>query len=115
MKVLLDHCTPKKLGFLLTGHYVRTAKFMGWNELRNGALLAAAAAEYDAFVTTDSKIEFEQHAPTLPMPVIVLLAPNNRMPSLTPLAPEVLALLGSTLEKRIYRVVADGWNSPPAA
>lgn len=43
MKVVLDHCVPKQFGFLLIGHYVRTAAFMGWNELGNGRLLATAS------------------------------------------------------------------------
>ncbi len=113
MRVVLDHCTPKPFGFLLTGHFVRTASFMGWDQLENGKLLAAAAREFEVIVTTDRRMEFEQHAADLPFPVIALYAPTNRMQDLALLAPETLTLLANPLEKRIYRVYSPGRTPPP--
>ncbi|MBI4657974.1 MAG: hypothetical protein HY735_03840 [Verrucomicrobia bacterium] len=43
MKVLLDHCVPRRFGKLLIGHEVRSAFEMGWSGLRNGALLTQAS------------------------------------------------------------------------
>ena len=44
MKILLDVCTPVQVRHALPGHDVRTAVKMGWGELENGDLLAAAVA-----------------------------------------------------------------------
>ena len=104
MKVLLDHCVPKRFGRLLVGHFVRTSAFMGWDRLENGGLLAVAATEYDVIVTVDKNMQFQQHAPDLPMPIISLDAVTNEPHVLAPLAPEVLRLLGTPLEKRVYVV-----------
>jgi hypothetical protein len=34
---------------------------MGWTTIRNGELLALAAAEFDIFVTVDRNLSFQQH------------------------------------------------------
>lgn len=104
MNVLLDHCVPKQFGFLLTGHHVRTTHFMNWDGMQNGELLAAAGALYDAFVTVDRNPPFQQRTAALPITVISLVAVSNELQDLAPLAPEVLGLIGTRLEKRVYVV-----------
>lgn len=39
MRVLLDECVDWRLLRDLTGHDVKTARQMGWSELKNGHLL----------------------------------------------------------------------------
>lgn len=53
MRVLFDQGTPLPLRRSLAGHEVKTASEMGWGELSNGDLLAAAEQAFDALVTTD--------------------------------------------------------------
>ena len=77
MRVLLDECVPKRLGRLLSGHQVRTAPDMGWAGIRNGRLLALAAADFDVMITVDRNIEHQQNPATLPVAVLVLVAPSN--------------------------------------
>jgi hypothetical protein len=48
MKILFDQGTPAPLRHALTDHTTRTAYEMSWTQLSNGALLRAAAAEFDA-------------------------------------------------------------------
>ena len=50
MRVLLDECLPRRLKRELVGHDVKTAPEMGWAAMRNGELLALAAAQFDVFV-----------------------------------------------------------------
>jgi hypothetical protein len=51
MKVLLDVCTPVQVRNAFPGHDVSTAVKMGWGELENGDLLAAAeAAKFDLLI-----------------------------------------------------------------
>jgi hypothetical protein len=61
MKILFDQGTPAPLRHALTGHSIRTAYEMSWTQLGNGALLRAAEAQFDAFVTTDQNIRYQQN------------------------------------------------------
>ncbi len=63
MRVLLDECVPKRLKRELSGHDVSTVVEMGWSGVKNGKLLALAAAEFDCFLTVDANIENQQHLP----------------------------------------------------
>ncbi len=78
MKVLLDHCVPRRFGKLLAEHQVRTAFEMGWAGLKNGELLAQAASRFDAFVTVDQNVQFQQNLTLLALPTAILVAPDNR-------------------------------------
>lgn len=93
MRVLLDESLPKKLGFLLEGHFVRTVQQMNFAGLTNGKLLNAAANEFDVLVTGDQNMEYQQNQTLLPMGVIVLVAPSNKLESFVPLVPALLAAL----------------------
>ncbi|MBL8874437.1 MAG: DUF5615 family PIN-like protein [Phycisphaerae bacterium] len=104
MKVLLDHCVPRPFAKLLPGHEVRTTRFMGWEDLSNGKLLAAAAKQFDIFVTTDQSVAKQQNLALLPLPVIVLKGFTNKLEDLVVLVPELQSLLGQALQARVYHV-----------
>ena len=63
MLVLFDNGTPRTLArFLIDRHTVTEARAREWDELENGALLAAAeAAAFDVLVTTDKNIRHQQN------------------------------------------------------
>ena len=73
MRILLDEPVPRRLGTLLVGHEATTAPRSGWAGIKNGKLLTLAAAKFDAFVTTDRNIEFQQNLSALPIPCPRLL------------------------------------------
>lgn len=60
MRILFDQGTPAPLRSALTAHTVSTAYEMGWTQLDNGALLKAAEAEFDALITTDKNLQYQQ-------------------------------------------------------
>jgi hypothetical protein len=94
MKLLLDHCVPRRFRQLLPGHDVKTAFEMGWSSLKNGALLSqAAAGGFDLFITVDQNVQYQQNLGALPLSVLVLVAVDNRLPTLAPFAPAIIALL----------------------
>lgn len=93
MRVLLDESVPRRLGFLLEGHFVRTVQHCGWAGLKNGELLRTAQAEFDVLVTADKNMRYQQNSELLPIPVVVLMAGNNRLESFLPLVPELLTVL----------------------
>ena len=106
MRLLLDESLPRPLTDLLVGHDVHTVTQMGWTSLGNGALLRQAAVEFDALLTADQNIEFQQNLTTLPMAVVVLVANSNRLESLEPLVPDVLRVLETLQPKVLVRVGA---------
>ena len=109
MLVLLDHNLPQPLRRHLPGHDVRTAGYQGWDRLRNGVLLRAAAEHgFDLLLTVDKAMEYERNLMTLPIPIVQMDAPSTRLPDLLPFVPATLALLATPLTPALYVVAADG-------
>lgn len=70
MKLLLDENLPHDLRYFLPGHQVFTVAFMGWSGVKNGELLGRAAAEgFDALLSLDSGIAYQQNLHALPCSV----------------------------------------------
>jgi len=76
MKILFDQGTPAPLRRALTGHSVATAYEKGWTDLDNGALLQAAEAEFDALVTTDKNLRYQQNVTGRQLAILVLPTTN---------------------------------------
>lgn len=106
--VLFDHNVNLRFRQHLPGHDLRTTRQMLWEDLKNGMLLRAAAPLFDAFLSIDKKIEYEQNLKTLPMPVIILDCRENSLPYLVPFAPAVLSLLATPLDRILYVIEQDG-------
>lgn len=66
---------------------------MGWAAFKNGELLTTAEAEFDVFLTVDQNIQHQQNLQDRPLAIIVLVARNNRLETLSPLMPEVTVIL----------------------
>lgn len=91
MRVLLDESLPRGLADLLSGHDVRTVPEAGWAGMQNGELLEKASESYDAFVTIDANLPYQQVLERFAIGVVLLKAPSNRLADLEPLVPEILA------------------------
>lgn len=77
MNLLFDQGTPLPLRTHLTDHTVVSAFEKGWSELDNGELLAAAEAEgFDALITTDQNLRYQQNLAERRIAVVVLLTTN---------------------------------------
>jgi predicted nuclease of predicted toxin-antitoxin system len=105
MKLLLDECTPKRLSLDLTGHDVQTVAEVGLKGLKNGALLQQASKNFDALVTVDQNIPFQQNTANLPLAVVILKARSNRYSDLRTLMPRVLQILQTIQVGEIVRVL----------
>jgi hypothetical protein len=95
VRILLDECIDWRLSRAIAGHDVRTAQQMGWAAIKNGELLALASRRFDAFVTVDRNLSFQQNVQALSIAVIVLHAKTNRLADLLPLVPNLLTAIGS--------------------
>lgn len=108
MKLLLDECVVQEFRLLIPGHDVFTVGYKGWSGVKNGNLLALAAADgFDVLVTTDRGFQYQQNPASLPIAIVVLLAASNDIGDLRPLIPNLLAAL-TTLPPRAVTLVSAG-------
>jgi predicted nuclease of predicted toxin-antitoxin system len=92
MKILFDQGTPAPLRKHLPGHGVETAYEMGWAELSNGDLIAAAkAAGFDVMVTTDKNLRYQQNLSGRKLAIVVL--PTTSWPKIRDRVAEVASAL----------------------
>ena len=107
MRVLLDESVPRAFGFAITGHFVRTAQTAGFAGLLNGELLAAMKADnFDVFFTFDQNLPHQQNA-VLPVAVVVLVAPNNRVETAMRFVPGLLKVLDSLIAGQLVKMELD--------
>jgi hypothetical protein len=106
VRVLLDESVPRQLAQRLEGHQVVTVPRAGWAGLRNGELLRRAAGRFDALVTGDQGLEYQQNLDSLPLAIIVVAAPNNRVETFLALADRILDALASARAGTVTRVSA---------
>lgn len=106
MRLLLDESVPRRLRRSLPAHAVRTVGEMGWGGIRNGELLAQAANEFDALLTVDKNLQYQQNLDALPITVIVLYAESNELPYLLPLIPKLEEVLANLLPRTLVRIGA---------
>ena len=107
MRLLLDECVPARLRKALPGHEVSTVGLEGWSGIKNGKLLALAAAGFDAFVTVDKNLPYQQNTAALPIAVLVLDAKSNELPYLLPLLPALEAIFKNLVPGSYVLVAAD--------
>jgi hypothetical protein len=77
---------------------------MGWNGKSNGELLALARDEFDAFITLDRKLEYQQNITEKDIPIIVLITRRNNIEYLQPLVPKVLQALNDPKRGEIVHI-----------
>jgi len=104
MRLLLDESVPNGFRHSLPTHAVRTVVEMGWSGVTNGKLLALAAGQFDAFITVDKNLPYQQNLTTLPVAVVVLDTVSNELPALLPLVPALGRALLSIEPRTFTRV-----------
>ena len=104
MRLLLDESVPRRLRNALPAHTVKTAVEMGWGGIKNGALLALAAPEFDAFITVDKNLPYQQNVAALPIGVVVLNAHSNELQVLLPLVPQLEEALASLQPRTLVQI-----------
>jgi hypothetical protein len=72
MRILFDHGTPAPLRHALAAHTISTAYEMGWAQLNNGDLLKEAETGFDALVTTDQNLCYQQNLASRHLAILVL-------------------------------------------
>ena len=99
MRLLLDENLPKRLKQDLTEHEIYTASEKGWTGVSNGQLLELLIeGKFDALLTFDKNLQYQQNFTRYSIAVIVLNATDNRYQTLKRLVPKVKDLLRLTLK-----------------
>lgn len=96
MRILLDEYIDQRVARDIPGHHVSHVRTPGWASLSDAASLRRAAERFDAFVTVDRGIAFQQNLRELSLAVIVLRARRNTRSRLARLIPDLLRALEST-------------------
>ncbi|MYE91248.1 hypothetical protein F4X33_19890 [Candidatus Poribacteria bacterium] len=86
---------------------VTTVARLGWKGKRNGELLQQAAAAFDALVTMDSSIEYQQNPSKYAVSVIVISARSNRLQDVQPAMSRVNQVLREVQPGQVVHVTAD--------
>ena len=62
MRILFDQGTPVPISGYLTGHVVGISADLGWDQMRNGELLAVAEQSgFELLLTTDKNLRYQQN------------------------------------------------------
>ncbi len=98
MRVLLD----ENLDWRLVHHFdadfqVTTVSQQGWKGMRNGELLRQASKTFDALITMDKGIEYQQNLRKYSVGIILISAKSNRLQDIQPAMRRVNQIL-RTLE-----------------
>jgi hypothetical protein len=104
MRVLLDECLPRKLKRSIVGHDLATVQERGWSSKKNGELLRLMDGTVDVFLTSDQNLRYQQNLVTIGFSIIVLMVPDNRLPTLQPLMPQVQSLLDTITPGAVVEV-----------
>lgn len=77
---------------------------MGWGDLDDGPLLTAMEGSFDAFVTADRNLPYQQNLKDRRFAVFVLKAHSNRLTDLARLVPRLRAALKRTAPGQVIEL-----------
>lgn len=105
MRILLDENLPRKLKWRFCDtHEVKTVSDLGWQGLKNGALLRQAELQFDVLVTVDKGMRYQQTLVDFDLAVIVLQVASNTYPSLLPFVPRIEEALETVASRTISHI-----------
>ncbi len=105
MKLLLDENLPKRLKSEFPSHVVFTVADMKWNGKKNGELLSLLLDNnFDALITFDKNLQYQQNFNKYKLPVIVLNAQDNTYATLKNFSQKIIDILEKPLQAGIIEI-----------
>jgi len=103
MKILLDENLPNKLKFYFSDeHQIFPVREKSWNGSKNGEFLGLMSLDgFNAFITIDKNLQYQQNIRRYPVKNFILDATNNKLETLAPFAEKLKAALDSTDDNQI--------------
>ena len=94
MKLLLDENLPKRLKLDFPQHEIYTVRDRNWNGIKNGELLKLLIEDnFDALLTFDKNLQYQQNFKKYTLTVFVLSARINSYEELMKLTPMIKGYL----------------------
>ena len=81
---------------------------MGWAGKTNGELLKLASGKFDAFVTVDQNLQYQQNLKDSGVAVVLFVVRNNRYETFKPLIPKVQQALQNISAGQLIRIESQG-------
>jgi len=107
MRVLLDEHLDHRLRHSFANPIeVSTVAERGWKGRKNGELLQLASREFDALITMDRSLEYQQHVAGHRIGIVLLRARSNRLQDTQPLIPQVCQVLQTLQPGTVIQVSA---------
>jgi predicted nuclease of predicted toxin-antitoxin system len=107
-RVPLDECVPARLRREISGFEVRAVREYGWASKLDGALLQAADREFDALVTVDRNLVYQQNLAGLRLAIVVLVVYSNSIHGIRPLLPRLIPLLATVAPGQVAHLGPPG-------
>lgn len=105
MRILLDACVPERLARFIPDHTVSTVRgAFGSTDFDDGPILDRIAGRFDAFVTVDKYLRYQQNLRGRPFRIVLLRAHSSALENLAPLVPQLMMAL-SLMDPGDLRVV----------
>lgn len=82
---------PQPLRRFLAEFEISTAQEMGWGRVKNGELLKRAEGVFDAFLTADQQLKYQQNLAGRPLAILVLS--TNRWPNVKANTAQIIAAI----------------------
>jgi predicted nuclease of predicted toxin-antitoxin system len=99
MRLLLDENLPKRLKQDLKEHEIYTAADKGWTGISNGKLLEFLIEDkFDALLTFDKNLQYQQNFTKYTIAVIVLNAQDNSYATLKDMVQKIKDVLTTDLK-----------------
>ena len=103
MKVALDEGVPEQIAPFLVGHDVHSVSELLLKGTKNGKLLDAFEARgFEAVISNDKKLEFDQNLARRPFRILLLT--TNHLPTLWPHVGKIAAALDTAQSGAVTRV-----------
>jgi hypothetical protein len=104
VRTYIDEDVNPRIARFLHGHTFGTPNSQGWKGLQNGQLLAKLAGEFDALLTHDGNLEFQQNLSKTNLRIIVLEMTGRQLSDYEAIASEVEIGLQKANPGSIHRV-----------
>ena len=103
MKLLLDENLPIKLKKIFKrNHLVLTVRDLGWSGKKNGELLQLMSSSgFDALMTIDKNIRYQQDLDQFEIKVVILNAEDNKLSTLGPFVKKFELLAANPITEKI--------------
>jgi len=106
MRILLDENIPRRLKFDFNiADEINTVQEMNWQGKKNGELLGLMTlAGFDAFITMDKNLQYQQNIKRFSIQIIILDALDSKYKTLQPLIFKVTKALNGKISGQILMI-----------